>query len=236
MKKFYTDGVKTIKLTPGDLIPEGYYLGRTFNKNPWNKGLTKNDPRVRLNCEKCHQTRREKNNYHSWNKGLTKNTHTSLAKVSEAVSKARKEHPYTEDQLDQMCKNIYKTKKKNNTFHTSKPEEEYYQYLLSIYPETDIIRHYRDDRYPFNCDFYIKSEDLFIELNYTWCHDNHPYDPNNPADAAKLAKKLKKAETSNYHRWAIKVWTESDVLKLKTLRENKLNFQIIYPKGLVIRQ
>lgn len=32
--KFFTDGVKTIKLNPGDEIPDGFYLGRTFKSNP----------------------------------------------------------------------------------------------------------------------------------------------------------------------------------------------------------
>lgn len=32
--KFYTDGVKTIKVKPGEEIPDGFYLGRTFNSSP----------------------------------------------------------------------------------------------------------------------------------------------------------------------------------------------------------
>lgn len=236
MKKFYTNGVKTIKLSPDDIILEGYHLGRTFNKNPWNKGLTKNDPRVRLNTEKCHKTRKEKQNYHSWNKGLTKSTNASLKRVSEAVAKARKENPYNEEQLSRMCEHIIETKRKNNSFHTSKSEDQYYEYLLSIYDKEDIIRQYRDNRYPFNCDFYIKSEDLFIECNYSWVHMNHPYNESDENDKKLLAEKYKKAENSNYHKYAIKVWTESDVLKLKTFRENKLNFMIIYPNDLIIRK
>lgn len=72
MKHFYTDGIKTIKLNDGDTIPEGFHKGRTFNVNTWNKGLTKEDSRVAKNMEKCHKTRRERNNYNSWNKGLNR--------------------------------------------------------------------------------------------------------------------------------------------------------------------
>jgi len=32
------------------------------------------------------------------------------------------------------------------------------------------------------CDFYIPSEDLFIELNRHWSHGGHFYDPNNIED------------------------------------------------------
>lgn len=70
-KKFYTNGVKTIKLPVGELPPDGYYPGRTFNVNPWNKGLTKEtDERVKLNVEKSTKTRNE-HHYPAWNKGLT---------------------------------------------------------------------------------------------------------------------------------------------------------------------
>ena len=30
------------------------------------------------------------------------------------------------------------------------------------------------DRYPFACDFYISSLDLFIECNYHWTHGGKP--------------------------------------------------------------
>ena len=32
------------------------------------------------------------------------------------------------------------------------------------------------DRYPFACDFYISSLDLFIECNYHWTHGGKPYE------------------------------------------------------------
>jgi len=50
-------------------------------------------------------------------------------------------------------------------------EDNYYDELIAIYGANDIIRGYRDIRYSnngykFQCDFYIKSEDLFIECNF----------------------------------------------------------------------
>lgn len=63
---------------------------------------------------------------------------------------------------------MFETKKKNHTFNTSKPEEEYYKMLCDKYGEQDVERNYnKDSRYPFLCDFYIKSLDLFIECNYS---------------------------------------------------------------------
>lgn len=133
-KKFYNDGVKTIKrdVDAGDIIPEGFTLGRTFNVNTWNKGLT---------------------------------------------------------------------------------------------AETD-------ERYPFRCDFYIPSEDLFIEYNGTIEHNGRPYNPESLEDMKELEALIAKAEEKgcNSRYWnIIKWWTEVDPLKLKTLRMNSLNFRVIYP-------
>lgn len=69
--------------------------------------------------------------------------------------------------LKESKKKEYITKKQNNSFNKSKPEEYFYNYLLHKYSKEDIVRQYRDERYPFACDFYIKSQDLFIELNLT---------------------------------------------------------------------
>lgn len=59
----------------------------------------------------------------------------------------------------------YETKRKRGTFNASKPEDIYYSHLVEKYGADDVIRQYKDERYPFACDFYIKSKDTFIELN-----------------------------------------------------------------------
>ncbi len=65
-----------------------------------------------------------------------------------------------------ILEKINNTKRANGTFNTSKPEDAIYKILLDNFGEEDVIRQYRDEcRYPFNCDFYIRSLDLFIELN-----------------------------------------------------------------------
>lgn len=70
----------------------------------------------------------------------------------------------TQEDWDEAARKSYETKRRNNSFNTSSDEEVYYNYLLQHFEETDILRQYRDERYPFNCDFYIKSLDLFIEI------------------------------------------------------------------------
>ena len=122
----------------------------------------------------------------------------------------------------------YITKKKNNSFNKSKLEECWYNYLCSLFPKEVIHRQYKDDRYPFNCDFYIESEDLFIEINGHWTHGNHPFDPNDAKDVEKLKMWEEKSSNHKFYKIAIYVWTELDVLKYKTAVDNKLNYRRYY--------
>ena len=127
------------------------------------------------------------------------------------------------------------SKKKNKSFNTSKPEEDLLALLGQIFGEEDITRQYRDPvRYPFNCDFYIKSLDLFIELNIHWTHGKVPYVEDDPQCAAKLNKWKEKANTSKFYKLAIKTWTDRDVSKLQIAQKNKLNYLVIYSKRDVV--
>ena len=138
----------------------------------------------------------------------------------------------SEDNLVQRARKTYQTKKLKQSFSTSAPEERYYVWLCEKYGKDDVIRQYRDDdRYPFNCDFYIKSLDLFIELNFTWSHGGHIFDVNNIEDIKKLNKWKEKAETSDYYKNAIDIWTNKDPLKINTAKANKLNYLVYYSEG-----
>lgn len=66
---------------------------------------------------------------------------------------------------------ILASKRLHGTFNISQPEEDFYNNLIQLFSKDNIIRQYNtrlfenSERYPFACDFYIKSLDLFIELN-----------------------------------------------------------------------
>lgn len=120
------------------------------------------------------------------------------------------------------------TKKRNGTLNTSKPEEELYVFLCNIFGEFDIIRQYKDDRYPYFCDFYIKSKDLFIELNGNWTHGFHPFDENNTEDLALLETWKSKTNGKDYYANAIYTWTVLDKNKQQVARDNNLNYIMIY--------
>lgn len=77
---------------------------------------------------------------------------------------------------------IIAAKKKNGTVNSSKPEEKSYELLCSHFSKEDVVRQYHSDVYPFNCDFYIKSIDTYIECNYNWTHGGHWFDESNEED------------------------------------------------------
>ena len=123
---------------------------------------------------------------------------------------------------------ITATKRINNTFNTSEKENIFYGELLKIFPETDIFREFECDRYPYRCDFYIKSLDTFIELNLFFTHGPHPFDLNNSADQQLLQLWQQRAIEKPLYKNAIETWTQRDVLKYKTAKDNKLNYILVY--------
>lgn len=200
----------------------------TFKKGqtPWNKG--------------------KKGAQKSWNKGRTKETDVHIAKASESLCKAwegaderraanaaraasRRGSHLSAERKEQFLLRSYKTRSKNNTFNTSTLEEVMYAQLCDRFGSADVLRQYRDKtRYPFRCDFYIKSLDLFIECNLHWTHGGRPYDANNDACQEQLNSWKDKAITSRFYVEAIKTWTERDVLKKYYAEKYKLNYFVVY--------
>ena len=128
-------------------------------------------------------------------------------------------------QLPKIKNKIISTKRKNNTFNTSKPEEELYLYIKEKYPS--VIRQYKDkERYPYCCDFYISELDLFLELNGTWTHGGHPFNSNSIEDQHILQEW--KSKNTKYYDNAIKTWTIKDVEKRETAKINNLNFKEVW--------
>ena len=135
------------------------------------------------------------------------------------------------EQKQNIVAKRHQTMKQNSVYErvgTSKQEDSFYAYLQSIYDKEDIIRWYKDDRYPFCCDFYVCSQDLFIECNFFWTHNDHLFDKHNPEDVQKLEQWLKKAETSKFYKAAVYTWTDLDVRKFEVAKKNNLNYKVVY--------
>lgn len=214
----------------------------------WNKGLTKED------CPSLGGKEGKNNPMYgkhpnAWNKGLTKETNESVNKISQSnkgkeawnkgkhskgrtMTQKEKEF-YTEMfRSEEFKQRKYETMKNNGTLgknKMTKAEIKYYESLLTKYDENDIVCQYFDkERYPFRCDFYIKSEDMFIEVNANWTHGKMPFDENNPNCLEKLNEWKEKAKTSDYYKQAIYVWTDLDPRKVRIAKENSLNYKVIY--------
>lgn len=136
---------------------------------------------------------------------------------------------FYKENLKSIMQKQYETKKSNGTLNTSKPEDFIYEKLKLKFPDT--IRQFKCERYPFRCDFYIPSLDLFIEYNGFCTHGGHPFNSNDKDDLNKVSVWKQKSQETNFkgkkksfYPNAIKVWTESDPLKRETALKNKLNW------------
>lgn len=121
------------------------------------------------------------------------------------------------------------TKKSNGTYLHSKLEESVYSLLLNYFDDDLVFRQYMSDKYPFSCDFYIASLDLYLEINGNWTHGNMPYLDSDEECKAQLREWQEKSLSSDYYKNAIYTWVDLDVRKKRCVEENKLNYMVIYP-------
>lgn len=118
------------------------------------------------------------------------------------------------------------TKLKNHTWSTSKPEKISEILLKEKFGEDNIYCQYKSDVYPYRCDFYVKTLDLYIECNFHWTHGKHKFDENN-LDDIKTLNEWKQKNTVFYNS-AIDVWTRRDIDKFKCAINNNLNYKAFY--------
>lgn len=116
---------------------------------------------------------------------------------------------------------------RNGTRYSSKPEKKMYEILCSIVGQDDIIRQHKTREYPFLCDFYLVKENIFIEYNGTYFHNDCLFDE--IRDREKYLNLLEKCtdEHPTYKR-ILDVWVYGDVRKYNTAKNNDLNFIFLY--------
>ena len=131
---------------------------------------------------------------------------------------------------NEIQEKIYNTKLLNNSFNISYQEDVCFDLLKEKY--SDCIRQYKSELYPFNCDFYIPSLNLYIEYNGSHYHHYHPFDINDDNDINELNRLKEKAENSNAHKNGKKsqydniiyTWTILDLKKRNIAQQNNLNY------------
>lgn len=105
--------------------------------------------------------------------------------------------------------------------------------LVEKYGFDDVFYEYGfhpyDERYPYNCDFYVKSLDLFIELNLYpshgggWYMDTHD---------DKLRLEHLKSSPKKMSKETIVTWAKRDIEKRKLAKKNNLNYLVFWNNDL----
>lgn len=136
-------------------------------------------------------------------------------------------------QCEDFVARAFETRRKNGTLSTSAPEDQLYELLCERFGEEDVVRQYRDARYPFACDFYVRSFDLFIELNASWTHGGHWFDAESDEDQAVLDKWRMRADAGHpFYAAAIETWTVRDVRKRACMMSNGIKVLVFWDNDL----
>ena len=120
---------------------------------------------------------------------------------------------------------FYNTMKQNGFI--SKYEHAFEKLLIKH--NIKFINQYKEERYPFRCDFYLSDFDIFIEINIYPAHGPHPYKEDNIEDHKILNEWLTKANDGKiiYLDW-INRWTIIDVNKRNYAKSNDLHYYELY--------
>lgn len=126
-------------------------------------------------------------------------------------------------QVESVKDKNLQAKRVHGTFNTSKIEENVYLLLVNKFGINDVYRQYKSKEYPYRCDFYIKSVDLYVEVNAFWTHNDYWFDENNSDDVSRKDYLSNKYE----HSWG-DVWWNSDVKKRKSAIHFNLNYIVLW--------
>lgn len=145
---------------------------------------------------------------------------------------------YDNPRKDPKCiKKMLQTKINNGCFDspgTSNMERRLEKILNRKFK--NVVTKYRDERYArtsgyqFECDFYIPSEDLFIELNAHPTHSNHPYLFESGDE--KVRESLLKSD-KKWNKQLVETWAVRDVEKYNIAKSNNLNYIVLYPTNTI---
>ena len=114
---------------------------------------------------------------------------------------------------------------KDSGYNSSKDEQYIFEKLKEKWP--DVIISYTDDRFVnpdtnrhFQADYYIPSEDWFLNYNKIFTHGRRKYNPDDP-NCQKDVEWLK-SQDGDYYKRALKQWTVTDPIKREIAKINGL--------------
>lgn len=130
-------------------------------------------------------------------------------------------------QSDDVNDRRTQTKRENHTFNVSLPEYRLGILLTSVFGDEDVLHNYKSDLYPFLCDFYIRSRNMYIELNAHWSHGGHWYSES--VDKQVLDKWLSGSQS---YKNAAHTFSVRDVEKRNVACQNSLNYIVFWKSDL----
>lgn len=130
----------------------------------------------------------------------------------------------------EILQKVIDTKRQNGTFNTSKPVKQILELLLQKFDDVQ-TEYNKDERYPYRCDFYIPSLDLFIEYQGFYTHGKEPFNQNNPKHIkewedirTKIHQLKQENKDKSIHETKLSTWIISDPIKRMTALVNNLNW------------
>ena len=178
-----------------------------------------------VNVEKCKQTKFEKYGNPNYT-NMDKNIKTCKAKYNVDYWFQSIEY---KSNIKEYQHKARQTKIKNHTLVNSKLESMAYNILKKYF--SDIKCQWKDDeKYPYNCDFYIPEIDTWIEMQGFVTHGPEQFNENNIEHLEKVSilkqkNMAHKTPNKNLYFEIIKCWTEVDVKKRNTAKCNNLNYK-----------
>lgn len=170
--------------------------------------------------DKCKETTIDK--YGVDNYAKTKECHDKMKKTCiekyavDSWSKTNEFKKFMHKHKDEINNKRIKTKIKNGTLNTSYEEQRLYDILKQTYP--DVKPQYKSNEYPFYCDFYIPSQNLYIEYQGYPTHGDKPFE-NSDEDQ----KKINEWKSKGYDGW-IYDWTQRDIKKRNCAKKHNLRW------------
>ena len=122
---------------------------------------------------------------------------------------------------------VWQTCKEHMSYATSKEEDNIYNWLLEL--GYNVERSYKSEEYPFNCDFYLKDFNVYIEYNGSQFHHGYAY-LGTKEDNEEYERLLLKASDNpkSQYNGIIDTWYFRDPNKRNCALSNNVNLLELY--------
>ena len=170
--------------------------------------------------EKAVNTIKKKHNGNFWSDEQLKRIQENIVKNRKIINEKNKA------KIKECIEEFKSLSGKGISGCSSKVEIDFYKYLINTFSFENVDPQHYDNQYPYSCDFFIPGLDLYIEIQGSWTHGKHPFNPDDKKDNEKL--NYWKSKDNEYYNNAIYTWTDLDVRKRQCAKDNHINYLEIF--------